>query len=89
MLRPTTPACRKTLMTRLKTGMLAALAAWSAGSRAARAGIDAWSSTPLLGQAETTPVETQSGSDFVLPGIVVVVVIGIAVYAVARSSRRV
>ena len=76
-------------MSRLKTGMMAAVAAWSAGSGAARAGIDAWNSTPLLGQAEATPIQPQSGSVFGLPGILVVEVIGIAVFAVARSSRRV
>ena len=44
----------------------------------------------LEAQAEgAAAVEAQSGMDFFVPGLMVVVLFGISIYAVCRSSRRV
>ena len=45
----------------------------------------------LFAQAEElpAPLEPLSGTDFIIPGIVVVFLFGVSIFAVCRSSRRV
>jgi len=53
---------------------------------------EVWAATArpsaVLAQA-SAPTPTKSGGDYVIPAIVVVLLIGVAVFAVCRSSNRV